>query len=159
LRVEYEIEVAEQPRRPIAAVAEDTTWDRFADQWRGMLDEVYACLRHGGVHGDCNVMLYRDLPDPGQVRVEVGVEVNEPFSPSGRVSASALPAGLTAMTVHRGPYERLDAGHRAVLRWCASQGRELTGERWEVYGDWHDDPSLLETRIYYALRGGSYELG
>jgi effector-binding domain-containing protein len=151
--VSYEIEVAAQPRRPIAAVAQDTTWERFPGQWRGMLDEVYACLRQGGIRGDCNVMMYRDLPEPGRMSVEVGVEVSGPFPASGRVRASALPAGPAAMTVHRGPYEELDAAHRAIARWSADQGRELTGQRWEVYGDWYEDPALLETRIYYALRG------
>ena len=58
----YEVSVAAQPRRPIAAVAATTTWDRFPGQWRGMLDQVYACLGRAGVKGGCNVMLYRDLP-------------------------------------------------------------------------------------------------
>jgi effector-binding domain-containing protein len=149
--VTYEMEVAAQPRRPIAAVAQDTTWERFPHEWGGMLGEVYACLRDGGVHAGCNVMMYRDLPEAGRVRVEVGVEVSGPFTPSGRVRAYELPPGPAAMTVHRGPYTGLDTAHRAVLRWCASEGRELTGERWEVYGDWFEDPSMLETRVYYRL--------
>jgi hypothetical protein len=45
--------------------------------------------------------------------------------------------------------------HEAVLRWCAAEGRDLTGERWEVYGDWHEDPSLLETEIFYRLAEAS----
>jgi hypothetical protein len=49
-----------------------TTWDRFPSQWRGMLDEVWACLRQARVKGGCNVMLYRDLPTAGHVAVEVG---------------------------------------------------------------------------------------
>jgi hypothetical protein len=32
-----------------------------------------------------------------------------------------------------------------------ASGRDLTGERWEIYGDWREDPSLLETRIFYRL--------
>jgi hypothetical protein len=47
----YEVFVAAQPRRPIAAVAAATTWDRFPGKWRGMLDEVWACLRQAGVKG------------------------------------------------------------------------------------------------------------
>ena len=73
----YEVSAAVQPRRPIAAVAATTTWDRFPGQWRGMLDEVWACLRQAGVKGGCNVMLYRDLPTAGHVAVEVGVEVSD----------------------------------------------------------------------------------
>jgi effector-binding domain-containing protein len=130
-----------------------------------MLDEVYACLGRAGVKGGCNVMLYRDLPEAGQVAVEVGVEVSDSFPAAGTglgsalVLVSALPAGLAAETTHRGPYDGLEAAHQAVRRWCAGQGHELTGERWEVYGDWHEDPAQLQTRIFYGLRearGGHY---
>jgi effector-binding domain-containing protein len=148
----YEVSVAAQPRRPIAAVAATTTWERFPGQWRGMLDQVYACLGRAGVKGGCNVMLYRDLPEADQIAVEVGVEVSDPFPTSGMVVVSALPAGLAAETTHRGPYDVLEAAHWAVLRWCASQGRKITGERWEVYGDWHEDPAQLQTRIFYGLQ-------
>src|SRR4029077_12284475 len=96
----YEGAVAAQPRRPIAAVAATTTWDRFPGQWRGMLDEVWACLRQAGGKGGGNVMLYRDLPTPGHVAVEVGVEVGESLPVTGAVMVSALPAGLAAWTTH-----------------------------------------------------------
>ena len=58
-------------------------------QWPGMLDEVYACLRRAGVKSGCNVMIHRDLPEADQVGVEVGVEVNEPFTPDQGGSGSA----------------------------------------------------------------------
>ena len=35
---------------------------------------------------------------------------------------------------------------------AATQRRETTGERWEVYGDWHEDPAQLQTMIFYRLR-------
>ena len=149
--MKYEIEVAEQPRRAIAAVAWTTTGDQFPRQWRGHLDEVYACLRQDGTPSGCNVMLYRDLPESAGIAVEVGVEVSGPFAPTGPVLPSELPAGLAAVTTHRGPYEGLGAAHKAVRNWCATCGRELTGERWEVYGDWAEDPSLLETTVFYRL--------
>jgi effector-binding domain-containing protein len=147
----YEIEVATQPRRTIAAVAWTTTWEQFPRQWRGHLDQVYACLRESGTPGGCNVMLYRDLPDAGKLAVEVGVEVSGPFAQVGRVQPSELPAGPAAVTTYRGPYGELGAAHQAVVRWCEAEGRELTGERWEVYGDWEEDPRLLETRVFYRL--------
>jgi effector-binding domain-containing protein len=150
--VEYEVEVVTQARQSTAAVPATTTWREFPGQWRGMLDEVYACLRQAGASSGANVMLYRDSPGDDQVEVEVGVEINAPFPASGRVIMSALPAGLAAKTTHRGPYSGLGAGHQAVLRWCARQGRELTGQRWEIYGDWNDDPAQLETVIFYGLQ-------
>jgi effector-binding domain-containing protein len=65
---------------------------------------------------------------------------------------SALPAGLAAGTMRRGPYAEIDAAHQAVRRWCATQRRETTGERWEVYGDWHEDPAQSQTMVFCGLR-------
>ena len=93
-------------------------------------------------------MLYLD----DAPHVEVGVEVDGPFVGSSRVIPSALPAGIVASTVHRGPYDGLGHAHRAVLAWCAAEGHELTGARWEIYGDWRDNPRALETEISYLLR-------
>jgi effector-binding domain-containing protein len=92
-------------------------------------------------------MLYRDdVP-----HVEVGVELRVPCPLTGRVVASALPAVQVAMTVHRGPYAGLAAAHRAVLDWCAAQGRQPAGPRWEVYGPHSDDPAAVWTEVYYLL--------
>ena len=144
----YEVTAADVAARPTAVVAATTTWHAFPALWGELLGEVWACLRAGGVDRGCpNVMLYLDdVP-----RVEVGVELRQPCPLTGRVVASALPAGQVAMTVHRGPYAGLAAAHRAVVDWCAAQDRRRAGPRWEVYGPHRDDPAELRTEIYYLL--------
>jgi effector-binding domain-containing protein len=133
---------------PTAVIGQATTWAEFPRLWRRLLDEVYAGLRESGAALGCNVMLYRDdVPN-----VEVGVQVTGPFRPSGRIISSALPAGRVATTSHHGPYDGLDAAHRAVLAWCGTHGHRLSGTRWEIYGDWHDDPEELVTEVSYLLR-------
>jgi effector-binding domain-containing protein len=114
-----------------------------------LLDQVYAFLKTSDVKQDGhNVMLYKDdVPN-----VEVGVQVDRAFASEGPVVASVLPTGEAAMTLHRGPYDRLDAAHEAIHQWCAAHGHALAGPRWEVYGDWHEDPAQLETEVYYLLR-------
>ena len=134
--------------RPTVVVAATTTWQEFPSLWKILLDEVWTCLRAGGInHGCRNVMLYRDdVP-----HVEVGVELDRPVPLTGRVAASALPAGRVAWTVHRGPYGGLAAAHRAVHSWCAEHGRRPAGPRWEVYGPHHDDPAELRTEVFWLL--------
>src|SRR5882672_5203474 len=97
----YEVNAIDVAARPTAVVAATTTWQEFPTLWRTLSGEVWTCLRAGGVHGGCrNVMLYRDdVPN-----VEVGVELRQPCVLTGRVVASALPAGRAAMTVHHGSY-------------------------------------------------------
>ena len=134
---------------PTAVVAATTNWQEFPTLWGRLLDEVWTFLRAGGAEkAGHNVMLYLD----DAPTVEVGVQVAGPFEASGPVVPSSLPAGRVATTVHRGGYDGLGAAHEAVLRWCAANGHEPTGVRWEVYGDWHDDPAAVETEINYLLR-------
>jgi effector-binding domain-containing protein len=142
------VTVMDVAARPTAVVAATTTWREFPGLWRQLSEEVWACLRAGGVEGGCpNVMLYRDdVP-----HVEVGVELRHPCPLTGRVVASALPAGRVAMTVHRGPYTGLSSAHRAVLDWCATQGLRTAGPRWEIYGPHHGDPAQSSTEIYHLL--------
>jgi effector-binding domain-containing protein len=144
----YQVTVKEVAARPTAVVPATTTWQEFPALWKQLLDEVWACLHAGGVHRGCrNVMLYRDdVP-----HVEVGVELSVACPLTGRVVASALPAGQVAMTVHWGPYKGLDGAHQAVRDWCAARRRQQAGPRWEVYGPHRDDPAEVWTEVYYLL--------
>jgi effector-binding domain-containing protein len=144
----YPVSVKAAVAQPIAVVAATTTWAEYPTLWPMLLDEVYAFVRAGGATQEGhNVMLYLDdVPN-----VEVGVQVTGSFEPSGRVIPSMLPAGQVASTVHRGPYEALEEAHVALKAWCASHRHALTGVRWEIYGDWHEDPADLETEVCYLL--------
>jgi effector-binding domain-containing protein len=129
-------------------VAAATTWQEFPTLWRPMLDEVWACLRAAGITSGCrNVMLYRDSTP----HVEVGVELTRPCPLTGRVVASALPAGRVATTVHRGGYAGLGDAHQAVQDWCAAHCEQPAGPRWEVYGPHSDDPAQVWVEISWLL--------
>lgn len=145
---DYEVTLRTVGAEPTAVVAATTTWPEFPALWGQLLDEVYGVIRAGGAEkAGHNVMLYKDdRPD-----VEVGVHVVGPFAPVGRVVPSVLPAGRVVATVHRGPYERLGHAHDAVHRWAAAHGHLLSRIRWEIYGDWSDDPADLETEVRWLL--------
>jgi effector-binding domain-containing protein len=145
----HEVRVVTTQPRPTAVVACATTWEEFPSRWMQLLDQVYAFLKSGGATQDGhNIMLYKDdVPN-----VEVGVEVSGPFTSADPVVASVLPEGVAATTLHRGPYDRLGDAHRAIHTWCSTHGRALAGPRWEIYGDWHEDPAQLETEVFYLLR-------
>ena len=144
----YDVRLTDTTARPTLVVAAATTWQSFPVLWRQLLDEVWDCLRAGGIHRGCrNVLLYLDsIPN-----VEVGVLLDEPCPPTGRVVKSSLPEGTAAMTTHRGPFEGVGAAHDAVVGWCAANGHRLSGTRWEVYGPHDDDTSRQWTEIYWLL--------
>jgi effector-binding domain-containing protein len=92
-------------------------------------------------------MLYLDdVP-----HVEVGVLLGRPCPPTGRVAASALPAGTAAMTVHRGPFGKVKKAHDALLARCGVQRRPLAGPRWEIDGPHNNNPALQWTEVYFLL--------
>jgi effector-binding domain-containing protein len=144
----YQVTVTSVEARPTAVVPATTTWQEFPTLWPKLSNVVWACLRAGGITRVCrNIMLYLDdVP-----RVEVGVELLVPCPLTGRVIASALPAGQVAMAVHWGSYARLGDAHQAVIDWCATQGKQKTSTRWEVYGPHNDDPAKVWTEVYYLL--------
>jgi effector-binding domain-containing protein len=144
----YEVRVIEVAARPTIVVKATTSWKRFPSVWKEMLDEVWTCLRAGGIDQGCrNIMLYLDdVP-----HVEVGVELLTPCPLTGRVTASNLPGGRVATTLHRGSYNGLASAHQAVRAWCAAAGEEMSGVLWEVYGHNHNDVSQVWTEIYWFL--------
>ena len=146
--MEYEVRVNAVEARPTAVVAATSTWQEFPTLWGQLLGEVWGCLNAGGIYRGCrNIMLYwDDVPN-----VEVGVVLDQPCQLTGRVVTSALPAGTTAMTVHRGPFGDVGQAHDAVVGWCAAHGQPLTGTRWEVYGPHNDDPAEQWTEVYWLL--------
>jgi hypothetical protein len=149
--MESAVRIVTTTATPTAVVAATTTWEEFPELWRALLTEVWAFLRGSGLTTGRNVMLYKDeLPS-----VEVGAEVGGSFPASGRVVPSSLPAGRAATAIARGAPSPalLGSAHDDVRRWCAANGHELTGVRWEIYGHWLEDqdPALFETEVYWQL--------
>ncbi len=119
------------------------------------LDLVWAFLNeHKGLRTDGhNVFLYYHVAQPeAGMPIDFGVEVTRRFDPEGEVRGVETPAGEAAVVRHRGGYGGLPKAHAALRAWCAANMRTIGAYSLEVYGDWSDDPSKLETTIQYLLR-------
>ncbi len=62
-----------------------------------------------------------------------------------------LGAGRAARALHVGPYSELHRTYSELHAWCRREGLRLASQSWEIYGDWQDDPSKLETELYLRL--------
>lgn len=143
----YEVVERVVTARSTAVIAETTTWAEYSEVWRRLLDEVWSAVRgDASASPGRNVMLYKD----DAPAVEVGVEVEAPFRPIGRVVASTLPAGRVVMTTHRGSWEAWPA-HESVVAACEERGLERLGPRWEIYGHWNE-PGDEVVEVYYLVR-------
>jgi effector-binding domain-containing protein len=132
----YDISLREALLQPLAAARQRTTFNRISQEIGHLLDPVWAFLRERpDLRTDGhNVAVYWDAAGEGSI--EVGVQVLKRFEATDVVVNSATPAGTVATTAHFGPYSELGPAHEAVRAWCKTNGYELAGPFWEVYGDW-----------------------
>lgn len=113
---------------------------------------VWNALRAQKVTGTGrHVALYHD----SVINLEVGVELESPFTEQADVVRSATPSGQVASTTHYGPYQQLHLAHQAIRDYCQNHNVKLAGPSWEVYDHWQDNwnknPSRIRTDIYYLL--------
>ena len=148
------VSIQSQSSRILAAVRRQVRVGQIASAWRPALDQLWTFLRQNPrlrTDGH-NIFLYHH-PAAGEstMVVDFGVEVIRPFAQSGEVFATETPAGQVASALHIGPYERLGETHRAIQAWREANTMEFAGKSWEIYGDWAEDPTKLETRVEYLL--------
>jgi effector-binding domain-containing protein len=147
----YEIRVEHVESRTIAAVRRRATISQLSTVVPAACGEVWNFVRTAGIkQPGRHIAVYRE-GEGGQLDVEIGVEVADPFTGDGEVSCSATPAGAVATTVHFGPYDRLGEAHKAICQWCRDNHHNLAGPNWEIYGHWNEDPAKLQTDVYYLL--------
>lgn len=156
----YEVVTGIVSAQPLAAVRRRVLIGDVGRTWKSALDLVWEFLRrHEGLRaGGHNCFLYRH-PAKGEAAMDVdfGVQVIRPFEGEGEVICTETPAGEVVMTTHIGSYARLAAAHNALHSWRAATGRTFGAYSWEIYGDWIDDETKLETQVIYLLASGRHE--
>src|SRR6476646_11991206 len=144
----YDIVIKTVSSQPLAAVRRHVRIGEVGRAWKPALDLVWDFLRrHEGLRTDGhNCFLYHHAaPGEATMVVDFGVQVTQHFQDAGEVVCTETPAGEVVMTTHIGSYGRLAAAHQAINSWCAATGRRLGACSWEIYGDWTDDETKLET--------------
>jgi effector-binding domain-containing protein len=152
--MKYAVVVETVRPRHIAAVRAKVNVGGVAAAWKPALDEVWEFLRsHKKIRTGHNLFLYHHPNHRGDpMDVDFGVQVKDRFEQSGDISCVETPAGRVAFTVHTGPYSQLKDAHDAIHAWCADHNQRIGNTSWELYGDWNEDESKLQTTIYYLLR-------
>jgi hypothetical protein len=150
----YEVMTKTVDAQLLAAVRRTVRVGEVGKAWKPALDLVWEFLRsHKDLRTDGhNCFLYRH-PARGEtsMTVDFGVQVVRPFETAGEVVCRETPAGEVAMTTHIGSYGKLAAAHQAINSWRMASGRTFGNCSWEMYGDWTDDESKLETQVVYLL--------
>jgi len=135
----------------LAVAQEELPREQVSKRILGLFDVVYRWNKDAGIARTGNNHALYDCCTPTSLRLQVGFPVSERFADTELITCVQLAPGRAAHAVHVGPYAELHQTYAALHRWCADQGLALTGESWEVYGDWSDDPSKLETGLFLRI--------
>jgi len=151
--VNYDVVVETAQAELVAAVRAKVPISGIARVWKPALDQVWAFLKeNSGLRPGHNLFLYHHAEHRNEaMNIDFGVQVARSFEREGNVKCVETPAGEVARTVHVGPYDQLGNAHNAIHAWCATNNRTIARASWEIYGDWNNDPALLETTIKYLL--------
>src|SRR5262245_24937794 len=149
----YDVVTKTVRAQPLAAVRRRVLIGDVGRAWKPALDLVWEFLRrHEGLRTDGhNCFLYHHAANGKAIDIDFGVQVIRPFEGEGEVICTETPAGEVAMATHIGSYSGLAAAHKAVHSWRAANGRAFGACSWEIYGDWTDDETKLETQVIYLL--------
>lgn len=97
------------------------------------IGEVMAAITLQGVAPAGPVFSHHFRMDPGIFDFEVGVPVETPIAPAGRVQPGDLPARAVARTTYRGPYEGLAGAWGEFSAWITASGHAKASDIWECY--------------------------
>ena len=125
---------------------------QISSRIRGMFDIVYSWLKSSGVRQVGHNYAVYDKCTTHSLRVQVGFPVSGHFADTDLVKCIELAAGRAAHATHIGSYPHMHVTYKVLTEWCTGEALALASESWEIYGDWHDNPSKATTDIYFRLR-------
>jgi len=147
----YTFDIVDTEAVVLAVAQEQLMRSEVSSKILGLFDIVYTWLRTSSVKQVGHNYAIYDQCTKDRMRARVGFPVSERFPDNELVQCIELESGRAAHVKHIGPYNKLQAAYDGLIAWCAREGHKTSGESWEVYGDWHDDPSKLVTDIYFRI--------
>lgn len=118
------------------------------------IQELIATLAAQGIAPTGPLFAHHFRMDPAVFDFEIGMPVDAPVSPAGRVKAGGLPAALVARTVYTGPYEGLGEAWGEFSDWISAEGHPSAPDLWECYVSGPEsspDPETWRTELNRPL--------
>lgn len=95
--------------------------------------ELFSTLTAQGITPAGPFFSHHFRMDPQVFDFELGVPVDKPVTPTGRVKLGELPAAKVVRTVYTGPYEGLGDAWGEFDRLIKSEGHAIAANLWERY--------------------------
>jgi len=116
--------------------------------------ELMAAVSRQGLRPTGPLFAHHFRISPDTFDFELGVPVNAPVIPVGRVRPSELPPARVARTVYHGGYEGLGAAWGEFGKWIAGAGLKPAADLWECYiagPESNPDPATWRTELNRPL--------
>jgi AraC family transcriptional regulator len=157
----YEIKVEERAAQPVLLVRKKVKRSDIAATIGAELPKVFAHTQRRGIAVAGFPITRYPETSQGMVTLETGMQVSQHSGVwssdqgEGEVLAETLPAGLVAVTVHSGLYDKLQDAYGALEEWISANGHRPNGAPWEAYlndpGD-HPNPADWKTEVCWPIK-------
>lgn len=95
--------------------------------------ELYACIGAAGATPVGPPFLTASEPAGGTMEIEVGAPCSPVPEPAAGLHRGRLEAGRAAVTLYRGPYEKISDVYPRLFAWVAEHGHQPAGKPREIY--------------------------
>jgi effector-binding domain-containing protein len=126
-------EVIETQAQPAAVIHLQIPRAEMMQKFGPAVAELMAELAKQGVAPASAVFAHHLAMSSDVFDFELGVKVNAPVKPAGRVKPGELPAARVARTTYTGPYEGLFGAWSAFDEWLSANGHAKGPTLWELY--------------------------
>ncbi|HET6349131.1 MAG TPA: GyrI-like domain-containing protein [Candidatus Krumholzibacteria bacterium] len=150
-------QIAKVTARPAAVVHITVPREKIREVMGPGYHELMSTLAAQGVKPAGPWFSHHFTIDPKVFDFEIGVPVDGPFEPRGRVRVGELPAATVARTVYRGGYEGLPGAWGEFEAWIKQEGLKPAASLWETYTrgpESGSDDSTWETELTRPLSEG-----
>lgn len=151
---QYEMEVVEREAQPALVIEFDCQLEDMPSELSAKMNSVYQYAREHGAEVIGQPFVRHSTLNTNLRTFQAGIPIRIAIEGSETIKSITLPGGQVATTMHVGPHDSLDVGHRTLHSWVRDNDFKLVGGPWEVYLSdpmLEPDPSQHKTELFQAV--------
>ena len=148
------MELRETTERDTMSVRTSTPVEKLSEVMGQVYGEIMQHLGPKGIQpAGPPFAIYYNM-DMTNLDVEIGFPVATAVEGSGRVKPGKIPGGKAAVTIHVGPYEKIEEGYNSLAAFVKEMNLETESFTYEFYlnDPGAVPPEKLETEIYFPVK-------
>lgn len=149
----YQCEATERPAQPVLSIRTATRVQELPNLLQLSYGRLFGYLNElGESPGGMPFAAYHNF-DMQNLDVEIGVPTTHALPRRGEIASGEIPGGSYGITLHTGPYEKLNEAYEALGAWIAQQGYAPGGVVYEFYLTGPEvPPEQTQTQIMMPLK-------